>query len=83
MAETTISVRIDEQLHRQLKLHDEINWSAIIRKSLSEKLEQFESIDRERATRAAKWMDELRKSRAFDKGKPVTELIREWREKRK
>ena len=83
MSETTISVRVDETVHKQMKLHDDINWSAVIRQSLSQKLEQMESINIDRALRGAKQMDALRKSKSFDHGKQSVELIREWREKRK
>jgi len=83
MAETTISVRVDSTLHEQMKIHEEINWSAIIRQSLSQKLEQLESIDQERARQAANRMDKLRQTRIFNKGKRSEELIREWRDKRK
>ncbi len=83
MSETTISVRVDEMIHKQMKLHDEINWSAVIRTSLAEKLDKLETIDTTRALQAAKKMDALRKAKVFSQGKQTTELIREWREKRK
>jgi len=41
------------------------------------------SCDLERARRAAKSMDRIRRSGIFDKGKSGVEIIREWREKRK
>lgn len=84
MEEVTVSLRLDKKLHEQMKLHDEINWSAVLRKLIAQKLEQFETIDKERAMKAAKSMDELRASNAFGKGgRAAVEIIREWREKRR
>ncbi|MBI4146339.1 hypothetical protein HY489_03300 [Candidatus Woesearchaeota archaeon] len=83
MAEVTISVRIDEKVHQHMKLHEEINWSAVVRKSIVERLENLEKIDVDRAKKAAKSMDEIRKAGIFDKGRPSVEIIREWREKRR
>lgn len=83
MTETVVSVRVDNTVHEQMKLHDDINWSGVIRQSLLEKLEHLEQIDKERARQAAQHMDKLRRAKVFDKGKSSEELIREWREKRK
>jgi hypothetical protein len=83
MTETTVSVRVDKNLHNQMKLHEEINWSAVLRKSIVEQLEAAEHIDTIRAKHAAEGMDRLRKTSIFDKGRPSLEIIREWREKRK
>ncbi len=83
MAEITISVRVDKKLHEQMKLHDEVNWSAILRKSIAEQLEEREQIDTVRARKAAQRIDELRRAGAFKGGKSSVEIIREWREKRK
>lgn len=83
MADVTISLRVNETLHDQMKMHDEINWSAILRKSIAEQLEKLERIDTDRAKKAAQTMDKIRKTKTFDKGKTSVETIREWREKRK
>ncbi len=83
MSDVTVSLRVDENLHNQMRLHDEINWSAMLRKSIAEQLEELESIDVGRAKRAAQNMDKIRKSKIFDKGKSGAEIIREWREKRR
>lgn len=83
MQDTTISVRVDEVIHKQMRVHEDINWSAVLRQSLVKKLEQLETIDYDRAQHGAKRMDALRKAKTFDHGKQVTEFIREWREKRK
>lgn len=83
MDDVTISLKVEKNVHQQMKLHDEINWSAALRKAIAEQLERLEQIDEERARKAAKQIDEIRKSKVFDKGKTSTEIIREWREKRK
>ncbi len=83
MVDVTVSLRVDKSLHEQMKLHDEINWSAMMRNSIAEQLDKLERIDAERAKHAAKQIDELRKTKAFDKGKTSVEIIREWRGKRR
>ena len=83
MGNVTISLRVDKKVHNQMKIHDEINWSAMLRKSIIERLEKLTRIERTRAQHATKIMDSLRKKKSFDKGKPATDIIREWREKRK
>lgn len=83
MAEVTISVRVDEGLHNEMKLHDEINWSAILRKAIEHRLEDLEHIDVARAEKAIADAIAVRKSGAFSSGKPSLEIIREWRTKRK
>ena len=82
MADVTVSLRVDEQLHNEMKLHDEINWSAIMRKSIKKSLENFNRIDSDRAQHAVKIMEAIRESKVFDKGKSSLEIIREWRDKR-
>lgn len=83
MSAVTISVRIDNVLHEEMKFHDEVNWSAVLRKSIVEHIKKMDSIDTESAKRSAQLMDKLRMSGVFDKGKPSIEIIREWRQKRK
>jgi len=83
MTETTISVRIDKKVHNQMRLHDEINWSAVIRKSITKALEEFNKMDLLRAKAASKSIDKMRKLNAFSAGKSSVEVIREWRKKRR
>lgn len=87
MEEKIISTRIDRQLHGQMKQYDEINWSAVIRKALIEKMKKIEreknEFDIEKMKNAARIMDELAEKNAFRKGKSSTEIIRKWRDKRK
>ena len=83
MADTTISLRIGRDLKDKMKIHEEINWSAVLRRAIIENLENREKIDLEKRKIASKMMDDIRKSRIFDKGKNSTIIIREWRNKRK
>ena len=81
--ESIVSLRVDKKLHAEMKLHDEINWSAILRKVIIQKVSEMNEINLEKARRAVRLTDRIRKSRIFDRGKSSTEIIREWRNKRK
>ena len=83
MEDTIVSVRVKRKTFEEMRKREDINWSAIIRKSINQYLEGNEDFDRERAIKASKSMDKIRKSRKFDEGKKGTQIIREWREKRK
>ncbi len=86
MTDTTISVRIDKGTHERMKNHDHINWSAIIRRTLQQQLEQLQKekkFDREKAQKASQDIDKIRESGVFNGRKSGTEIIREWRDKRK
>lgn len=82
MNDVIISVRVDKQTHEQMNLRDEINWSAVIRKSINSTIEGLEQIDTEKAKKAAKIIDALRATKSFSQGKKSTDIIREWRDKR-
>ena len=83
MTDVTVSFGIEKNIHSMMKIHDEINWSAIIRKTVAEKLRQLDSIDKEKALEASKIVDKIREKKSFDKGVSVEKIIREWRDKRK
>jgi predicted alpha/beta-fold hydrolase len=83
MTDKTVSFRVDKRVHSMMKMHDEINWSAIIRKTVSEKLKQLQVIDKKRAMNAAKKIEKIRNSGEFDRGESGTLIIRKWRDKRK
>ena len=90
MADTTISLRIDKNLHAQMKQLEHINWSALLRKSLREAIEEQRTekihkkeFNEEKIKKAIKDIDRIRKSRVFDGEKTGVEIIREWRDKRK
>lgn len=78
----TISLRVDKDLKRRMKMHDEINWSAVLRKAIIENLQKRERVDFEKRRKAIAMMDKLRKTGAFDGKRNSTEIIREWRNKR-
>lgn len=86
MADTTISVRIDRSIHERMKQLDHINWSAIIRNTVQQRLEQLQKekkFDKEKALRASQDIDRIRKAGVFNSGKSSVEIIREWRDKRR
>lgn len=83
MSEVTISLRVDKSIHQEMKHHNQINWSAVLRNSIVQRLEDLDNIDTVRAEVASKTIDALRSAKLFTKGKKSVEVIREWREKRK
>jgi hypothetical protein len=83
MTEKIVSVRVGSDTYERMRKHREINWSAVIRGIILQKLESVDTFDFERAKRASRDMDRIRKSGVFSGGKKAEELIREWRDKRK
>ena len=83
MNETTVSVRINKELREKMRVHDEINWSAVLRRAITENLKNKETIDFGKMKNASEEIDKIRKSGIFGKGKEGTLIIREWRNKRK
>ncbi|PLW80679.1 hypothetical protein C0585_01410 [Candidatus Woesearchaeota archaeon] len=43
---TNITLAIPEELHNRMKKHSEIRWSEVIRKTLSEKIDALEMMDK-------------------------------------
>lgn len=41
-----VTLAIPEDLHEKMKAHSEIRWSEVVRKSISEKIEDLEMIDK-------------------------------------
>ena len=80
-----ISLKIDERTKKLMEMHDEINWSAVLRKSLEQRLEEMKKpvIDKGRAKDACEDVDRLRKKYRNISGKNSEEIVREWRDKRK
>ena len=83
MTEVTISLRVDKGVHQEMKHHDHINWSAVLRNSIVQTLLDLDKLDNARADTASKTIDALRSAKLFTRGKKSVEVIREWREKRK
>ena len=83
MTEATISVRVEKSVHDQMQLHDEINWSGVLRTAIDKKLDELETIDTKQAREAIAETAKLRKAKSFAGKKLAEEIIREWRDKRK
>jgi len=70
-----------------MRMNDEINWSAFLRKCLNQKLEKMKetenSFDTEKARKALDDANKIRKSGVFKGERTGVEIIREWREKRR
>lgn len=81
MADITVSVRVDEQLHHEMKAHDEVNWSAVLRRTIAEQVQKLEHVDQARSQLVLQEILSIRKKKMFDQGRNTTELIREWRQK--
>ncbi|MEK6949484.1 MAG: hypothetical protein AABX34_04630 [Nanoarchaeota archaeon] len=41
-----VTLSIPEELHEKMKKHSEIRWSEVVRKSISEKIEDLEVMDK-------------------------------------
>jgi Arc/MetJ-type ribon-helix-helix transcriptional regulator len=73
-----ISVRVDDELKKEMEQHKEVNWSEIIREAIRSHLKQ----EKQRNLAKAVLINEkIRKKASEDYDS--TEIIREWREKRK
>ncbi|MEK6894328.1 MAG: hypothetical protein AABX10_02600 [Nanoarchaeota archaeon] len=83
MADEIISLRIDKSLKEKMRLYNHINWSAILRRALIEEINKMHRIDKKRAMKAALEIDKIRKSGVFNGGKTGTQIIREWRDKKR
>lgn len=81
--QTTISIRIDKVMHNEMKLHDEINWSGILRRTIAQELAVARNLDRERALKALGSAALISKGCRWTGKKGSTEVIREWRDKRR
>mgnify|MGYP001573655261 CR=1 FL=1 len=83
MTDTTISIRIDKNMHEKMKRIEYINWSAILRKALMQELSKIDEVNKEKVKIASETMNRIRKEGIFNKGKTGVEIIREWRNKRR
>ena len=71
----TITVRVPEEIKRQMKELEHINWSEVVRQAIAEE------IKRNKMRRASQTIEKLR-AKSKIKWDSVA-VIREWREKRK
>lgn len=87
MTDSIISLRISNEMLKQMRTNDEINWSAYLRNCLNKKLENLEetekNFDVEKAKKALDDVNKIRKSGVFKGERTGVEIIREWREKRR
>lgn len=79
-----VSAKVDKRLRDKMRKLGHVNWSEVIRRALSAKVEEEEarllrSIDKESLIEASSMTDNIRKS---SKGWDSTEEIRRWREAR-
>jgi len=79
-----ISVRLDEETRRKMKLLSYLNWSEIIRQAINQRIKEEESkkrtLDSKMLREAAEITDRIRRP---SPGWSSTEEIRKWRESRK
>lgn len=43
---TNITLALEEDLHHKMKQHSEIRWSEVVRKSIRQKVEMLEAMDK-------------------------------------
>lgn len=43
---TNLTLAIPDELHERMKLHSEIRWSEVVRKSIAQKVEMLEVMDK-------------------------------------
>lgn len=81
---SVISVRIDEQTRRKMKLLSHLNWSEVIRQAITQKIKEEENrkrrLDPKMLKEAAEITDRIRKP---SPSWSSTEEIRKWRDLRK
>lgn len=72
-----ISVRVDEELKKEMEQMKHVNWSEVIRKAIQEYVTQKEQ---KNLAKAVLLTERIRK--IAPEGYDSTRTIREWREKR-
>jgi Arc/MetJ-type ribon-helix-helix transcriptional regulator len=81
---SVISIRIDEQTRRKMKLLSHLNWSEVIRQAITQKIKEEENrkrrLDPKMLKEAAEITDRIRKP---SPSWSSTEEIRKWRDLRK
>ena len=72
---TKITVRVSLELKKRMERFPDVNWSDVVRKAVEEKLRELEIRE------AVEVMDEIAsKARS---GRPLAEVIREFRDRRR
>jgi hypothetical protein len=84
MTDSIISLRISKEMLEKMRTNDEVNWSAFLRNCLNKQIEQTNFADKNKMKKAEEIMKKMREiSKSMGGGKTTTEIIREWRDKRK
>ena len=78
MKMVNISVRVDDELKKEMEQCKEVNWSEIIREAIKSHLKQ----EQQRNLAKAVLINERIKKKAPE-GYDSVDIIREWRENRK
>ena len=58
---TNLTLAIPEELHEKMKKHSEIRWSEVVRRTISDKIEDLELLDKltSKSRLTQKYVDEL------------------------
>ena len=85
MNDEIISLRINKNLKEKMRMLNHLNWSVILRKMIEQQIEKIEedNFDIDRAKKTSEDMNRIRKAGIFNKGRTGTEIIKDWRDKRK
>ena len=46
MSSVNVTIALPEEVHKKMKAHDEISWSAVIRNMIEERLNDIECMDK-------------------------------------
>jgi hypothetical protein len=80
----TVSIRVPDELKSRMEAHDEVNWSAVLRRHLEDELTDLDAKD---VAHAVATSDRLSNAVAEDADttladEDVTDVIREFRDSR-
>jgi predicted DNA-binding protein len=77
----TVSVRVPSEIKERMERHDEINWSAVLRKVIEAELDEIESHNLAHAVATSERLSQDIDEREVAEQNSA-EIIREWRERR-
>ncbi|MEX2016979.1 MAG: hypothetical protein WD876_00715 [Candidatus Pacearchaeota archaeon] len=78
-----ISLRVKKELKEKMRMHDDVNWSAVLRRAIIENLENRRKVDLEKRKKASEDIDKIRESGIFDGKMDSVSIIRKWRDKKR
>ena len=67
MTSVNVTISLPEELYKRMKVHEEISWSATIRKMIEQKMKDLEFMDRLSSKSQLTEEDVLRLSEKIDK----------------